>query len=90
MSKNEGGEPDVLVVGAGPVGLALSCELARRGIRVRTVDKTGGTKTISKALILRVRTQEVLHAMGASGRAQALSVPLRRIQVHAYGKTLGH
>ena len=84
------GAVDVLVVGAGPVGLVLSCELARHGVRCRTVDKSEGTKSISKALILHVRTQEVLDAMGAIGRAKPRSVPLRRIQVHAYGKTIGH
>ena len=30
---------DVLVVGAGPVGLVAACELARRGVRVRIADK---------------------------------------------------
>ncbi|WP_345407887.1 FAD-dependent oxidoreductase [Nonomuraea salmonea] len=30
---------DVLVVGAGPVGLTLACELARRDVRVRIIDR---------------------------------------------------
>ena len=30
---------DVFVVGAGPVGLVAGCELARRGVRVRVIDK---------------------------------------------------
>ena len=29
----------VLIVGAGPVGLTLACDLARRGVRTRLVDK---------------------------------------------------
>ena len=29
---------DVLVVGAGPTGLTLACDLLRRGVRVRVID----------------------------------------------------
>lgn len=32
-------DTDVLIVGAGPTGLTAAIELARRGIRVRIVDK---------------------------------------------------
>ena len=31
--------PDVVIVGAGPVGLVAACELARRGVTVRIIDK---------------------------------------------------
>ena len=31
--------PDVVIVGAGPVGLVAACELARRGLAVRVIDK---------------------------------------------------
>ncbi|HVQ97387.1 MAG TPA: FAD-dependent monooxygenase [Mycobacterium sp.] len=31
--------PDLIVVGAGPVGLIAGCELARRGLRIRVIDK---------------------------------------------------
>jgi 2-polyprenyl-6-methoxyphenol hydroxylase-like FAD-dependent oxidoreductase len=34
--------PQVLVVGAGPVGLTMAAELARYGIAVRIVDKAAG------------------------------------------------
>jgi 2-polyprenyl-6-methoxyphenol hydroxylase-like FAD-dependent oxidoreductase len=81
---------DVLVIGAGPVGLTLASELARYGISSRIVDQDPGTKNISKALILHVRTQEVLDAMGAIAAPIALSVPLRQISLHAYGKIIGH
>jgi 3-(3-hydroxy-phenyl)propionate hydroxylase len=80
----------VLVVGAGPVGLVFASEMARYGIQVRIVDKAQGTKDISKALILHVRTQEVLDAMGISHEPQALSSPLRRVEIIGYGKHLGH
>ncbi len=81
---------DVLVIGAGPVGLTVASELARHGISSRIVDKAPGTKNISKALILHVRTQEVFDAMGVIATAKAVSVPLRQISLHAYGKIIGH
>ena len=81
---------DVLIIGAGPVGLTLASELTRHGIRCRIVDKDAGTKTISKALILHVRTQEMFDAMGAIAAEKAVSIPLRQIALHAYGKLLGH
>ncbi len=59
---------DVLIAGAGPVGLALAAELRRHGVWPRIVDKTGGTKTISKALILHVRTQRSSTPWGSSPR----------------------
>jgi len=32
-------QTDVLVVGSGPTGLILACDLARRGVVVRIVDR---------------------------------------------------
>jgi 3-(3-hydroxy-phenyl)propionate hydroxylase len=80
----------VLIIGAGPVGLTFAAEMARYGIPCRIVDKAKGTKDISKALILHVRTQEVLDAMGLTHEPQDVAHPLRRVQLIGYGKHLGH
>lgn len=90
MTQLASNAPDVFVVGAGPVGLTLASELARHGVRCRIVDKTPGTKNISKALVLHVRTQEVFEAMGAIDEAKAQSKPLHQVELHAYGKHIGH
>ncbi len=58
--------PDVLVVGAGPVGLTMAAELARYGISVRIVEKAPGRTDKSKALVLWSRTLELLDRMGCS------------------------
>ena len=50
----------VLVVGAGPVGLTMAAELARYGVSVRIVDKAAGRSDTSKALVLWSRTLELL------------------------------
>ena len=55
---------DVLVVGAGPTGLAMACELLRHGLSCRIVDAVENPTTFSKAQILHTRTLEVLEQMG--------------------------
>jgi len=55
---------DVLVVGAGPVGLTMACELARHGVRFRICDKAPAPSSTSKALAIFPRTLEVFQMMG--------------------------
>jgi 3-(3-hydroxy-phenyl)propionate hydroxylase len=90
MSNGKSESTAVTVVGAGPVGLTFAGEMARYGISCRIVDRAPGTKEISKALILHVRTQEVLDAMGITHEAQDVAKPLRRVEIIGYGKHLGH
>jgi 2-polyprenyl-6-methoxyphenol hydroxylase-like FAD-dependent oxidoreductase len=56
----------VLIVGAGPVGLTLACELKRYGVAVRIVDKAPQRTDKSKALVLWSRTLELLDRGGGS------------------------
>src|SRR5580704_10439016 len=53
-------QPQVLVVGAGPVGMTAASELARFGVSVRIVDKVAARTDKSKALVLWSRTLELL------------------------------
>ncbi len=55
---------DVLVAGAGPVGLTLAHELTRRGVRVRIVDARQGPAPTSRAIATHPRTLEIYHQMG--------------------------
>lgn len=54
----------VLVVGAGPTGLTLACDLARRGIAVRIIDRVPDFQTGSRGKFLQPRTLEVLDDLG--------------------------
>ncbi|MFE4452372.1 FAD-dependent monooxygenase [Streptomyces sp. NPDC056796] len=55
---------DVLIVGAGPTGLTLACDLARRGTGVRIVDKSPGHPRSSRAKGPDPRSLEVLEDLG--------------------------
>src|SRR5882757_1877567 len=55
---------DVLVVGAGPAGLTLACDLARRGVNCRLVERGGGGFMGSRGAAVQPRTQEVFEDLG--------------------------
>jgi 2-polyprenyl-6-methoxyphenol hydroxylase-like FAD-dependent oxidoreductase len=57
---------DVLVIGAGPVGLTMAAEAARYGLSVRIIDKTPAPTTTSKALVVWSRTLELMDRMGCT------------------------
>jgi 2-polyprenyl-6-methoxyphenol hydroxylase-like FAD-dependent oxidoreductase len=59
---------DVLIVGAGPVGLTLACDLARRGVAVRIIDRVTTHPVGTRARGVRARTQEVFEDLGVLGR----------------------
>lgn len=64
MSLPENPECDVLIVGAGPTGLVLAYELARRGVSFRLIDKNEGPAEQSRALLIQVRSLETFAFMG--------------------------
>jgi 2-polyprenyl-6-methoxyphenol hydroxylase-like FAD-dependent oxidoreductase len=56
--------PDVVVVGAGPVGLVASCELARRGVSIRVIDKLTRPLPESRAIAVHARSLDMFDRMG--------------------------
>jgi 2-polyprenyl-6-methoxyphenol hydroxylase-like FAD-dependent oxidoreductase len=78
----------VLVVGAGPTGLVLACELLARGIRARIIDKGDGVVLQTRALGIHARTLEVFDMMGLAGRFTERGQVVRRFHMYTDGKTL--
>lgn len=65
MSQPVARRTHVLIVGAGPTGLALACDLRSRGIDVVVIDKATVPATTSRALGLQPRGAEILARLGA-------------------------
>ena len=77
---------DVLVVGAGPTGLALAAELAAFGVRARLIDRGLDRVHESRALAIQSRTRSVgaarVTARLGRARTSVLSLGFRRMGGH--------
>ena len=80
----------VLVVGAGPVGLAMGCELLRRGIAVRVVDACAQPTDKSKALGVQARTLEALASMGIAEEFVSAGRKIHGVNAYAGGARIVH
>ncbi|MDJ1136896.1 FAD-dependent oxidoreductase [Streptomyces iconiensis] len=79
---------DVLVAGAGPTGLALAHELARRGLTVRLIDAAPGPATTSRALATHARTLELYDQMGVLDAMLARGRRVRHFSMYQRGRRL--
>jgi putative polyketide hydroxylase len=68
---------DVLVVGAGPSGLATAVAATRAGARVLVVDRHPGTSIFPKATGIRPRTMEILRSWGLEEQVRVRGADLR-------------
>ena len=68
-------EVDVLVAGAGPVGLMLAIDLGRRGIRTLLIEKDPTTKAWPKMDRSNARTMEFFRRMSFADKVRALGYP---------------
>ncbi len=68
-------EVPVLVVGAGPAGLALSLALSRYGVAHLLVERHGDTAHTPRAHIINQRTVEIFRHLGVSDRFHAVATP---------------
>ncbi|MGZ6780724.1 MAG: FAD-dependent monooxygenase, partial [Mycobacterium sp.] len=61
-------DTDVLIAGAGPIGMTAAIQLARRGIDIRIVDPLLDPPEYAKAVGVQPRTLEVFEGMGVANR----------------------
>ena len=89
MMRNEP-DLDVLVVGAGPVGLFLANECARRGLNYRLIEARATQSINSKALAIFPRTLEIFDMAGVVGPFMEAANPVTAVAVIAHGRRLAH
>jgi 2-polyprenyl-6-methoxyphenol hydroxylase-like FAD-dependent oxidoreductase len=83
-------EIDVLIVGAGPVGLFLANECARRGLRWRVIETRASQSAHSKALAIFPRTLEILDMAGVVTPFLERANRVTSVAVIAHGRRLAH
>ncbi len=81
---------DVIIIGAGPAGLMLGCELLKRGIQVRLFEQL--PKRIdhseSRALALQARTLEIFEKMGIIDEFMQRGRKVHHANIYKKGKRI--
>src|SRR5260221_7987745 len=86
---SDGFDTDVLIVGAGPAGLVLACELARRGVDFRLIEQRNEPLKLSRGKGVQPRTQEIFDDLGVLDAFNAVSGPYPPMRIMEGEKVLG-
>jgi 2-polyprenyl-6-methoxyphenol hydroxylase-like FAD-dependent oxidoreductase len=68
-------DTEVLIIGAGPVGLTLAIELGRRGVRCTIVEQKPAPAKLPKMERCNARTMEIYRRMGIVEKVRAAGLP---------------
>lgn len=82
-------DTDVLIVGAGPTGLMLANQLARRGVRVLLIERHPGPSLQTRALGVQARTLEIYAKLGLADRAIELGKRGNGAHLWSEGRQIG-
>ncbi len=86
VSTPEGKRRPVLIVGAGPTGLMLACELARLDIDFLIIDGRRAPTVESRALIVHARTIERFDVLGMGDAAVAEGRRIDQVELAVRGR----
>ncbi|MGV7206957.1 FAD-dependent monooxygenase [Oxalobacteraceae bacterium A2-2] len=78
----------ILIAGAGPTGLMLAMQLARRGLGVRIIDQNPGPGRASRAMVVHARTLELYRQLGLADAIVAQGLPIVHMHLCEGGKEL--
>ena len=74
-------ETDVLVVGAGPTGLALAVALRKAGVNHLLIDAREQAHNMSRAAVVHAHTLEMLNMLGVAEQLEAEGIALQKFTV---------
>lgn len=78
----------ILIVGAGPTGLMMACELARYGVPYRIIDKKSEMTKTTNAAGVHPRTLEIFEHLGIIDQFLANSIKSPKFEIHSENETL--
>lgn len=81
-------DADILIIGAGPTGLAAALFLAERGYRARIIEKRQSPAPWSKAFGVNARTLSLFSTGDVTRRFLANGRRMERLNLHRHGRTL--
>jgi 2-polyprenyl-6-methoxyphenol hydroxylase-like FAD-dependent oxidoreductase len=80
---------DVLIVGAGPVGMAIAITLAQSGIKPLIVERDTMQQTTSRAAVIHAHTLEVLDDLGVAAKMLAEGLKIEKFAFRDRDRLLG-
>ena len=81
-------ETDVIIIGAGPTGLALACQFVRYGVDFVILDTSEGITPFSRAIGVQARTLELYEQIGLAEKAVRLGTIVQRVCLIEHAETV--